>query len=70
VENVDTLFNQAVGAGGKVVMPVADMFWGDRTGQISDPSGHCWSLATHKKDLTPKEIAQGAEEFFASLSKA
>jgi uncharacterized glyoxalase superfamily protein PhnB len=55
VENVDAAFAQAVAAGGKVVMPVADMFWGDRYGQLEDPFGHRWSLATHIKDTTPEE---------------
>jgi hypothetical protein len=37
-------------------MPVADMFWGDRYGQVEDPFGHRWSVATHVKDMTAEEI--------------
>ena len=70
VENVDAAFNQAVKAGAKVEMPVADMFWGDRFGQVSDPSGHRWSLATHKEDLTPEQVGQRAQKFFAENAKA
>ncbi len=57
VENVDTTFSQAVAAGATVLMPVADMFWGDRYGVLLDPFGHRWSVATHQRDLTPEEIA-------------
>ena len=40
-------------------MPVADRFWGDRYGHREDPFGHAWSVATHTRDLTPAEIAEG-----------
>ena len=66
VEDVDAVFDRAVKAGGKVIMPPQDMFWGDRYGQIEDPSGHKWSLATHKEDLTDEEIAERAAAFTAS----
>jgi uncharacterized glyoxalase superfamily protein PhnB len=56
VEDADTVFNRAVNAGAQVRMPLADMFWGDRYGVLSDPFGHLWSIATHKEDLTPEEI--------------
>jgi uncharacterized glyoxalase superfamily protein PhnB len=59
VEDVDATVAQAVSAGAKVTMPVADMFWGDRYGQIEDPFGHHWSVATHTRDLTPEEIRDG-----------
>ena len=59
VENVDAVVAQAVAAGAKVTMPVADMFWGDRYGQLEDPFGHKWSVATHIQDLSPQEIQQG-----------
>jgi hypothetical protein len=45
-------------------MPIADMFWGDRYGKVTDPFGHEWSVATHKEDLTPQEIGRRAAEFF------
>jgi len=70
VENVDAAFNQAVNAGAKVEMPVADMFWGDRFGQVSDPFGHRWSLATHKEDVTPEQMKQRAQQFFAEQAQA
>ncbi|OAJ59976.1 VOC family protein [Paraburkholderia ginsengiterrae] len=59
VQDVDASFKQAVDAGATVVMPVADMFWGDRYGHVKDPFGHSWSLATHTRDLSPEEIQQG-----------
>ena len=64
VEDVDALFAQAVDAGAKVVKPVQDQFYGDRTGTLEDPFGHVWFLATHKKDLTPEEIKKRAEALF------
>lgn len=57
--DVDATVAQAVAAGAKVTMPVAEMFWGDRYGQLEDPFGHRWSVATHTRDLTPEEIRQG-----------
>ena len=61
VTDVDSVFKQAVGAGAKAEMPVADMFWGDRYGKVSDPFGHQWSLATHKEDVAPQEMQKRAE---------
>jgi uncharacterized glyoxalase superfamily protein PhnB len=58
VDDVDAFVKRAVKAGATVVMPVADMFWGDRYGVIEDPFGHRWSIATHVRDMTPKEIAK------------
>ena len=55
VTDVDAQVAQAVAAGAKLTMPVADMFWGDRYGQLEDPFGHKWSVATHIKDTTPEE---------------
>jgi uncharacterized glyoxalase superfamily protein PhnB len=69
VKDVDSAFDQAVKAGGKAIEGVKDMFWGDRVGQLLDPSGHRWMLATHTRDLTPEEIKEGAEEFFAEMAK-
>lgn len=56
VRNADAVFAQAVAAGGTVVMPLADMFWGDRYGLIEDPFGHQWSIATHVKDMTSRQM--------------
>ncbi len=69
VEDVDTVFDRAVKAGAEVRMPVSDMFWGDRYGKVADPFGHEWDLATHKEDLTPEQVRQRAEEFFAQTAK-
>jgi len=56
VADADAVFNRAVAAGATVRMPIADMFWGDRYGVITDPFGHHWSIATHIRDMTPDEI--------------
>ena len=56
VDDVDATVARAVSAGAKVTMPVADMFWGDRYGQLEDPFGHRWSIATHKRDVNPEEM--------------
>jgi PhnB protein len=56
VEDADAAVAQAVAAGAKVTMPLADMFWGDRYAQLEDPFGHCWSVATHVRDLSPEEV--------------
>ena len=56
VNDVDATVAQAVAAGAKLTMPVADMFWGDRYGQLEDPFGHRWSVATHTRDLTHEEV--------------
>jgi len=69
VPDVDSAFKQAVAAGAKALMPVTDMFYGDRFGQVEDPSGHRWGLATHVEDLAPEEMARRQREFFASMAK-
>lgn len=69
VKDADAAFKQAVAAGGTVVMPVADMFWGDRAGTIKDPFGYQWMIATHTKDMTQEEVRKGAEAFFSQMSK-
>ncbi|MFN0057605.1 MAG: VOC family protein [Planctomycetota bacterium] len=68
LDKVDAAFARAVKAGAQVKQPVADMFWGDRTGRVTDPFGHEWSVATHMEDLTPEQISQRAEDFFAAQS--
>jgi PhnB protein len=64
VEDVDAVFDRAVQSGAKPIMPVADMFWGDRYGKIADPFGHEWSLATHQEDVPPEEVRRRADSFF------
>src|SRR5262245_6252594 len=66
VEDVDALFDQAVKAGATVLMPVQDMFWGDRYGQLTDPFGHRWSIASHVRDVSPEELMKAAAEAFAA----
>ena len=58
VPDADATFAQAVKAGAKVKMPLMDMFWGDRYGIVVDPFGHVWSIATHKEDVSPEEMAR------------
>ena len=58
VKDVDAAFKKATDAGAKAVMPPMDMFWGDRYGQLEDPYGHVWAMATHVKDMSPKEMAE------------
>ena len=69
VKDVDAAWKRAVDAAGIKCqcMALADMFWGDRTGQLEDPFGHHWSLSQHVKDLAPGEIKKGQETFFAQM---
>ena len=69
VENVDALFDRAVAAGAKPTMPLMNMFWGDRYGQVTDPFGHIWALASHLEDLTPQEMAKRGEEAMKMFKK-
>jgi PhnB protein len=62
VRDADAVFNRAVAAGAKVKMPLADMFWGDRYGQLMDPFGHEWSVGTHIEDVTPEEMMRRGQE--------
>lgn len=62
VENVDAFVAQAVSAGATIKMPIADMFWGDRYGQIEDPFGHRWSVATHVRDVSLEELQKAAQQ--------
>jgi PhnB protein len=69
-EDVDAAWDQAVNAGAKTIMPLADQFWGDRTGCLEDPFGHRWWLAQHVQDLTPEELQRNAESFFSQMQPA
>lgn len=69
VKDVDQVFNRAVAAGAKIAMPLSDMFWGDRYGQITDPFGHSWSLATHKEDVPPEELRKRAKTAMAKMAE-
>jgi len=61
VRDVDATVARAMAAGAKVVRPVQDQFYGDRTGSIEDPFGHMWHVATHKEDLSKAEMKRRAE---------
>jgi PhnB protein len=65
VPDCDAVFQAAVQAGARVAMPLADMFWGDRYGVVTDPFGQVWGIATRVKDLSPEEMAKGAQEWIA-----
>jgi len=69
VPNVDEVFSRAISAGAKETMPVADQFWGDRWGNLVDPFGYSWGIATHKEDLSEQEVGKRAEEFFAQMAQ-
>ncbi len=58
VEDADAVAAQAVAAGAKITMPIADMFWGDRYGVLEDPFGHLWSVGTHMRDVSPQELQE------------
>lgn len=62
VENADQTFKRATSAGAIVAMPLMDMFWGDRYGQIVDPFGNTWAISTHVKDVSPQDLERGARE--------
>ncbi len=62
MQDVDAAYNRAVSAGAKVKMPLADMFWGDRYGQLEDPFGYIWSMAAHIADVSEKDIEKGSKE--------
>jgi uncharacterized glyoxalase superfamily protein PhnB len=70
VEDVDAAFDKAIGAGGIVEMPVADMFWGDRYGKLVDPFGHKWSVATHVKDTSMEEMKEAERAFMQQMPKS
>ena len=62
VPNVDAMASQAVAAGAKVMRPVKDQFYGDRSGTFEDPFGHQWTIATHKEDVSVEEMQRRLEE--------
>jgi uncharacterized glyoxalase superfamily protein PhnB len=68
VKDVDAAFARAVDAGATVIMPPMDMFWGDRYSQVEDPFGHAWSIATHLKDMTPREMKQASAAAMAAMA--
>ena len=67
VEDADAVFQRAVAAGATAKMPPTDMFWGDRYGQLVDPFGHVWAVATHKEDVSPEEMKKRGLAMFAQM---
>lgn len=67
VNDCDAAFDRAVKAGCTVRQPPTDMFWGDRYGQVIDPFGLTWAIATHIEDVSPAEMKKRQEEFFAKM---
>ena len=65
VEDTDQTYKRAMDAGAQSKMPPMDMFWGDRYGQVVDPFGHIWAIATHVKDIPPDEIEKAGREAMA-----
>ncbi|HLK92783.1 MAG TPA: VOC family protein [Polyangia bacterium] len=70
VADADALWARATAAGAQVVMPLDDMFWGDRYGVLGDKWGNKWSIATHKEDLPPEEMGKRAAEAMMNMSRA
>ena len=66
-EDCDAMFNRALSAGATVKMPLADMFWGDRYGKLTDPFGHEWGVATHKEDVSREEMERRGKEAMAAM---
>ena len=56
--DVDKAFEKAVAGGAKILKPVEDQFYGDRSGFLRDPFGHLWGIATHKEDVTPQQMEE------------
>lgn len=70
LEEVDAVFERAVKAGAKVLRPVANQFYGDRSGTLEDPFGHVWTIATHVEDVPPEELRRRAEAAMRSTPPA
>ena len=68
VEDADSVFNRAVETGAQVTMPIADMFWGDRFGKVSDPFGHHWGISAHVEDVSPEEMERRGAEWMAQMN--
>ena len=65
--DADKVYQQAIAAGAKETLPIADQFWGDRYGVVTDPYGHLWAIATRKEDLTTEEMEKRGKEFMAQM---
>jgi PhnB protein len=69
VQDVDATFKRAVDAGAEIKQAVADQFWGDRYGMLTDPFGHLWEIATHKEDLSKEEMERRGREAMSQMSQ-
>jgi PhnB protein len=69
VQDVDRITKKAIAAGAKLLRPVADQFYGDRSGSLEDPFGHVWHVATHIKDIPMKELKKRAAAMAGSGEK-
>ncbi|MBV9803423.1 MAG: VOC family protein [Solirubrobacterales bacterium] len=65
VNDADAVFARALAAGAEVRQPLADMFWGDRHGQLDDPFGHRWNIAQHLRDVPHEEVVAAAAKVFS-----
>lgn len=68
VDDVDNVFSSAVAAGAQVLMPLMDMFWGDRCCTVADPDGNKWMVATHKAEPTEAEMAEAMRKMMMEAS--
>jgi PhnB protein len=64
VADADSVYRQAIEAGGQTIMEPMDMFYGDRSGGVKDPADNSWTIATHQEDVAPHELAKRTESFF------
>jgi PhnB protein len=69
VEDVDKVAKKALAAGAKLLRPVAEQFYGDRSGSLEDPFGHVWHIATHVEDIPMRELKKRAAAMAASAEK-
>jgi PhnB protein len=68
VEDVDAVWERALGGGAQVLRPLADTFWGEREGQLTDPFGHRWGLSQHVRDVSLAEMSQAAAQAFGGAA--
>jgi len=69
VPDADKIYRQAISAGARETMPIADQFWGDRYGIVTDPFGHKWAIATRIEDLSTQEMEKRGREFMQKMQQ-
>jgi len=67
-DDCDASYAMALAAGATVDRPIEDQFYGDRSGSVVDPSGHKWTIGTHKKDMTEAEMQAAMDVWMASMA--